>query len=541
MNIHLIGVGGTAMGNLAAMLKEAGHQVTGSDAALYPPMSDRLREWGIAARPFAPDNLDGCDLAIIGNVISRGNAEAEYVLNERIPYMSMPEALHHFFLRDKDVIVAAGTHGKTTTAFLMDHVLCEAAEPPGLFVGGLRADGQNGYRLSNSRYFVIEGDEYDSAFFDKGAKFLHYRPRYLILTSVEYDHADIYPSKALYRQSFERLLRMIPSKGLVAACISDAGVRIIIKKNNYARLAPYLGSAQKAALPHPERHGKKDLARLTKYKEEFGSLPKMFASKGRRVRFSGYGGEVAPFSMIGEHNMANAGGVLLVAEAQGLDEERVRSALRSFPGVLRRQQIRLEKQCHPEGGPKTHCIFVEDFAHHPTAVAKTIQAVASAWPDFRIHALYEPRSATSHRNVFQKEYVEAFLGADFVYITDIYNKKKVAKDKQLDVRRLLQEIEALRAKNRSNRKRKENYKKNKEPRSLSKKKKSGQGKTAFFAKTPEALLKKLEKNLLKTIRKNTNHGSKKKGDIILAMSNGSFGGIYPEIEQWLESLPSESK
>ncbi|MEQ9367168.1 MAG: Mur ligase domain-containing protein, partial [Leptospirales bacterium] len=221
MHIHLTGVGGVAMGNLAAMLKQSGHSVTGSDGPLYPPMSDKLRDWGIPVRAFDERNIrskDGgdVDLVVIGNAISRGNAEVEYVLNERVPYMSMSAALSEFYLKDKEVIVVAGTHGKTTTTFLIDHLLSAGGVSPGLFAGGVRGDGMDGWRVSpESPYFVIEGDEYDTAFFDKSAKFLHYRPRYLVVTSIEFDHADIYENERLYRRSFERLLRLVPSAGLV--------------------------------------------------------------------------------------------------------------------------------------------------------------------------------------------------------------------------------------------------------------------------------------------------------------------------------------
>ncbi|MCB1174735.1 MAG: UDP-N-acetylmuramate--alanine ligase [Leptospiraceae bacterium] len=525
MRIHLTGVGGVAMGNLAAMLKASGHDVSGSDQALYPPMSDRLREWGIKAREFDASNLKGVELCIIGNVISRGNVEAEAVLNQGLPYLSMSAALAEFFLKDKEVIVVAGTHGKTTTTFLMDHILTSADNPPGLFAGGLRADGMDGFRISDSRYFVIEGDEYDTAFFDKGPKFLHYKPRYLIVTSLEYDHADIYPDLAHYRQAFERLLRLVPSAGLVAACYGDVGVRKLLKKYDLAPVHWYASKSIRGPLDEPSAGSKKERSKPKGLKAQQGSL-KVFRRRGRQVQFSGYGATIDEFALIGDHNTANASACLLVAERLGLPEAVVAQALHTFPGVMRRQQIRSRIQTSgtaadsPEGrswmaetwrkpaaniqsDPKTterEIIFMEDFAHHPTAVEQTIQAVRKAWPRHRLHVLYEPRSATSHRSIFQTEYIKAFHKAHSVYLCDIYNKNKVSRRMQLDVRRLVREIQAERKKkNRS---------------------------SIFFAKDPEALLQCLANTFMP-------HAA---GDIILAMSNGSFGGIYPRLESWLASL-----
>ena len=227
------------MGNLAAMLKQSGHNITGSDNVLYPPMSTQLDKWGIRVSSFSGKKIKNADLFIIGNAISRGNPEAEYILNHRLNYMSMPGAISEFFLKEKKVIVIAGTHGKTTTAFLMDHVLSKTIGPPGFFAGGIRGDGMSGYRLSESPYFVIEGDEYDSAFFDKSSKFLHYRPYYLILTSVEFDHADIFENFKEYKRSFERLLRTVPSRGLVVACSENRGVKSVLKNYTFSPVKYY--------------------------------------------------------------------------------------------------------------------------------------------------------------------------------------------------------------------------------------------------------------------------------------------------------------
>ncbi len=481
MKIHLIGVGGAAMGNLASMLKEAGHTVTGSDTALYPPMSDKLRERGIAAYPFDAKNVRGVDLCIIGNVISRGNPEAEAVLNENIPYTSMAQAVSRFFLQGKNVIVVAGTHGKTTTTFLIDHILCESGETPGLFAGGIRADGQDGYRLSKSPYFVIEGDEYDTAFFDKASKFLHYRPRILVLTSVQFDHADIFKNTQEYRTAFRRLLRLIPSEGYVAACVDDAGVREVLSGYSLSEIGWY-GSARK------------------------GYSTETFQRNGREVEFP-YIGKVPDFALIGNHNTANALAAVLVAQKLNLPADRVKKALQNFPGVMRRQQIRACSKTSSEknsGG----VLLIEDFAHHPFAVRCTIQAVRQAYPGRTIHALFEPRSATSHRKIFQKAYESALSLADCVYLCDVFNKSKVSPELLLDVPRISSGI--LQKKNKKN----------------SDKKRNIQKYISVWTETPQALVNEFKEKFTRS----------QKGDVILVMSNGAFGGIYPELDRFVEAM-----
>jgi len=478
MRIHLIGVGGAAMGNLAAMLKTLGHQVSGSDHELYPPMSDRLREWKIDARPFDERNLAKAELVIVGNAISRGNPEAEAMLNRGLPYLSMPAALQEFFLRDKQVITVAGTHGKTTTTFLIDHLLSSGKHgAPGLFVGGVRADGMDGFRVSKSPYFVIEGDEYDTSFFDMHPKFLHYRPRYLALTSLEYDHADIYENERMYRRSFERLLRLIPSEGLVVACASDKGVRETLQGYELAPVE-YYASPRYAARLKSARTALQLAGGLYTYHR-----------RGRTVNFD-FPGPVDEFALIGEHNTGNALAAALIVRRLGLDEDTIAAGLSSFPGVLRRQQIRAEAPAGNGFGP---ALFMEDFAHHPTAVEATLAAVREAYPGRRVIALFEPRSATSHRKVFQRRYAKAFRKADEVWITDVFNANKVAPGERLDVRRLIREI--------------------------AEQKKS----RAHFCKDPADLLAKLAKSYKRS----------EQGDVILAMSNGAFGGIYSDLGQIL--------
>lgn len=465
MKIHLIGTGGAAMGNLAAMLKQSGHTVTGSDGPLYPPMSDRLKEWKIKVLPFDRKNVQKADLIITGNAISRGNIEVEETLNRNLRMTSMSAAIHDFFLTGRKVIVVAGTHGKTTTTFLIDHILSEAMpgkKRPGLFAGGIRADGHPGFRIPDqSEYFVIEGDEYDTAFFDKAAKFLHYRPYYLILTSVEFDHADIYENLKAYERSFRHLIRWVPSEGMIAACSDSAGVRRVLADYKLSPVAWY---------------GKRPMSdrKVTS-----------FTRSGRDVIL---GSLKAQPGLIGAHNTLNALAAVLVCRQAGLTDRQIRQGLESFPGVLRRQQVRFERG---------NILFMEDFAHHPTAVKETIAAVKEAYPKRTVYALFEPRSASSHRDQFRSGYEKAFQKADHVLISEVYNKKKVAESERLDVASLIKTIASRQ------------------------KKKDA---TAVYASGPEALLKQFKKNFRRSAQ----------GDVILAMSNGGFGGIYPEIETFLD-------
>ncbi len=466
------------MGNLAAMLKKKGHTVTGSDQNLYPPMSDRLREWGIEASPYSEKNIGKADLYIIGNAISRGNPEVEKILNLGLEYTSMAGAIREFFLKGKEVIVIAGTHGKTTTSFLMDHILSSSGTESGLIAGGVRADGMEGFRVpsAKAKYFVIEGDEYDTAFFDKHPKFLHYRPKYLILTSVEYDHADIYSDFEAYKTAFRRLLRIIPSEGLVSACRDDQGVMSVTENFSYSDIL-YYGTSRK------------------KVKKSSGDKLRGFSRNGTAVNFDGLG-EVKDFSLIGNHNTSNAMGAVNIALRIGIPPAEIIKALQTFPGVMRRQQIR-EKAVSSSG---SEIILMEDFAHHPTAVKATIDAVRDAYPGYRIHALFEPRSASSHRAVFQQDYTGAFAGADSVWISEVFNINKVNRSEKLNVKKIISDLKS-------------------------------QGKTAVYGKNPAELLDLFRKKI--RLAGSDSAGKHQRGDVILVMSNGAFGGIYPELDAFV--------
>lgn len=443
------------MGNLAAMLQEIGHTVTGSDHGVYPPMSIKLAEWQIEVKPFAAANIGHSDLYIVGNALSRGNPEVEAILRGNCPYLSLPQALYEFFLKGKEVIVVAGTHGKTTTTFLVHHILSEAGMSPGFFAGGVRADGHDGFAIGQGSAFVIEGDEYDSAFFDKASKFMHYHPHHLVLTAVEFDHADIFENPADYERAFARLLQLVPDNGLVVACKKDAGIARLLKNYKLAPVALYAEGTTSS-----------------------------FQIRGRTVYFQELDREIQ-FPLIGRHNARNACAAIAVARSLKIKDSVIVRALETFSGIRRRQEIHLETE---------HAVLIEDFAHHPTAVHETLSAVHEAWPDHRLIALFEPRSASAHLKLFQKEYAGAFGPAQDVYMTEVYNKKKVPAREMLQVRSIVASLKKSR-------------------------------KNAVFAPDPAGLLKILQKDLKKI--------ATEEKLAVVAMSNGSFGGIYEKLREML--------
>ena len=489
MRIHLTGIGGIAMGNLAIMLQQQGHKVSGSDAQnIYPPMSDKLRENKIRTHSFSKSNvLSNIDLYIVGNAISRGNPELETLLNKNYPYLSMPQALREFFLKDKQVIMIAGTHGKTTTSFLLDHILNSAGMRNGFFAGGIRKDGQDGFRVGNGKYFVIEGDEYDTAFFDKNAKFFHYHPYHLILTALEYDHADIYPNIESYMLSFTRLLRFIPEQGLLVACQSNPLLRKLLKGYKTSQLQYY---------------------KPTKY--QYGRHDFSFIKHSTN------------FALNGQHNQANALAASLMATHIGVPLKKIQIALETFEGVKRRMQIRWQSPTLTQKTiqkkakyPQQLITFIEDFAHHPGAVAASINAVRHAYKQRYLHVLFEPRSASSHRKLFQEQFLYSFEKADSVWLCELFNRQKVPPKDRLNVREMqkkLQQKIKKKALNASNMPLQQ----------------------ASYAPNPQVLLERFQKNLLE--KRSKQNDKRKNGDVILALSNGSFGGIYNKLESFLDKI-----
>ncbi len=448
------------MGNLARMLQELGHEISGSDHDLYPPMSDQLADWGMKVYSgFKAANVKGSDLVIIGNAISRGNPEVEEVLNSGMDYISMPEAISKFILKGRKVIVIAGTHGKTTTTFLLHHLLKEAGLSPGLFAGGIRKDGHAGFELGKGEYFVIEGDEYDSAFFDKSSKFLHYRPYILGLTALDFDHADIFSDIGAIQTMFRRLLMITPSKGKIF----------------YNEKASKLSEIA-AKFPHSRTEG-----------YSLGKSSSVFSCKKGKLSLQKENQEI-PSTLIGEHNAMNSELALRIAlEIAPSKKKEFLSGLNSFAGVKRRQDVLYSDE---------RSVLIEDFAHHPAAIQETVKAVKNAYPGFSIVSLFEPRSATSHRNVFQKEFAESFKGSSAAVIAEVFNLKKVPANVRLNVKKLVKDTETL-----------------------------SHVPVSVYAKEakdiPDILLKKIMKNPSEKIA-------------VLAMSNGSFGGIYSRLKEILE-------
>jgi UDP-N-acetylmuramate: L-alanyl-gamma-D-glutamyl-meso-diaminopimelate ligase len=419
--IHLVGVAGTGMGAFAGMLKAAGHEVTGSDQNVYPPMSDMLRAWAIPVlTPYDPANLDIVkpDLVVIGNVIRRVNPEATEVRARRLPQMSFPAALGAFFLRDRHSVVVTGTHGKTTTTALLGHVLAASGRDPSFLVGGVSRNYDASYRLGGGPHFVVEGDEYDTAYFDKGPKFLHYRPRTAILTSVEFDHADIFRDLPHYEAAFERFVRLLPPDGCLAVSAAYPNA-LRIARTSAARVVTY-GFPASSSDASGVDYVATDLVH--------GPAGARFAVL-ERDRALG----VATLPGGGAHNVENALGVVAAARALGLEFEEIARGLATFTGVRRRQEVRGEV-----GG----VVVIDDFAHHPTAVRATIAAIRARFPGRRLWAAFEPRSNTSRRRLHQEEYVEALAGAACVALKVPEPHDMVPADQRLDADRVVADLRA---------------------------------------------------------------------------------------------------
>jgi len=416
--IHLVGVAGTGMGSFAGMLKAAGYEVTGSDENVYPPMSDMLRTWGIpASSPYRPENLDAAkpDLVIIGNVIRRVNPEATAVRERGLKQMSFPAALGSLFLDRSHSVVVAGTHGKTTTSSMMAHVLVEAGKDPSFLVGGVTQNYSGNYRVGKGPHFVVEGDEYDTAYWDKGSKFLHYRPRTAILTSVEFDHADIFRDLPHYEATFEKFVRLIPQDGQLIVCAAYPNAVKLSREGCQGKLVTYVAKEGADADYTPRN------VSFSPAGARFGVV--------ERGQLLG----TVDLPMGGMHNVENALSVIAAARGLGLSFEELRKGLGTFSGVKRRQEIRGEP-----GG----IMVVDDFAHHPTAVRETIAAVHHRYPERRLWAIFEPRSNTSRRNIHQEDYAHAFTGAARASLKVPERHDKVPVDQELDVRKLVEDLKA---------------------------------------------------------------------------------------------------
>jgi UDP-N-acetylmuramate: L-alanyl-gamma-D-glutamyl-meso-diaminopimelate ligase len=405
-HVHLVGVGGTAMAALAGMLAARGFRVTGSDRELYEPTASLLNHSQVEIKTgFGAQSLEPApDLVIVGNVITRSNPEAEALLKTSIPYLSMSEALWHFFLQYKRVLMVAGTHGKTTSTSMIAHVLDDAGHDPSMMVGGVAKDFGSNYRLGNGRDFVIEGDEYDTAFFDKGPKFLHYRAKGAIITAVEFDHADIYRDLEHVKSSFRALVDQMDDSRILAVCADFPAALEVTEKARARKLTYGLKAGDFRAVD----------IRMAADGAHFS-----IARDGRRLI------DRVHLPIGGRMNVANALGVFVLLSECGLKADEIARGLKSFTGVVRRQEV------IGEAGGVT---VVDDFAHHPTAIRVTLEAVAERFSGHRILAAFEPRSNTARRNVFQEEFVLAFDRASKVYLAPVFFKDNdpIPDDQRLD-------------------------------------------------------------------------------------------------------------
>jgi UDP-N-acetylmuramate: L-alanyl-gamma-D-glutamyl-meso-diaminopimelate ligase len=401
-HIHLIGICGTAMASLAGLLQLKGHRITGSDKSAYPPMSDLLRSLGIPIlEPYSESNLDPApDLTVIGNALSRGNPEIERLLDERMPFTSMAALVREEFLRGRESLVVAGTHGKTTTTSMLAWIYQVASQDdaerePSFLIGGVAENFATSFQLRSTGTFIIEGDEYDTAFFDKGPKFLHYFPDALILTHVEFDHADIYADLEAVKTAFTRLVNLVPRRGLLIAFDGSENVTECISK----------------AFCRVERYG---------FSPDSDWQIRDLRYENGKTRWEIWqGGEMwleLGMQLAGEHNALNATAAAALASGRGIGRDAILNALASFKSVKRRLEVR---------DVIRGVTIIDDFAHHPTAIRETLRALRSAYPGARLWAVLEPRSNTLRRKVLEHELVESLRLADRVILSGVYQQQRI--------------------------------------------------------------------------------------------------------------------
>jgi len=463
-HIHLIGICGTAMASLAGMLKERGFRVTGSDAAAYPPMSDFLQSLGLAiSQPFAVENLSPQpDLVVIGNAISRGNVELERVLDQRIAFCSLPQLLHDEFLRGKEVLVVAGTHGKTTTTSMLSWIFEVAGTAPSFLIGGIAENFGRSFQLGSGKYFILEGDEYDTAFFDKGPKFLHYFPDAVILTSVEFDHADIYKDLDAVETAFKRLVNLVPRRGRVVAFDRGESVERCIAR----------------AFCPVERYGAGESAtwRVSNLRLATDRTSWSVVREGKKwADFE--------FSLAGEYNVWNATAAAAMAAGYGISPEVIAEALRTFKSVKRRLEVKAEVN---------GITIIDDFAHHPTAIAVTLNALRSRYPGRRLWAILEPRSNTLRRNVFQNDLATSLAIADEVVIANVFKSDAIPEAERLDIAAVAIHVGDL-------------------------------GRRARVIADVDSIVRLTAPEM-------------RSGDVIAILSNGGFGGIYQKLPERLKNV-----
>jgi len=413
-NIYIIAICGTGMASLAGLLKKAGYHVTGSDANVYPPMSTLLENAGIEIKSgYKKENItDDIDLVIVGNAVSKDHEEVLAVQAAGIPYISMPQALSRFFLEGRKSLVVTGTHGKTTTSSMLSWVFEACGQKPGFMVGGWLKNFDTNHKLPEGDWFVSEGDEYDTSFFDKDPKFLHYRPYAAILTSIEFDHADIYRDLDHIKESFRKFMEIIDPKGFLLVEFSDKNTKDVINK----------------AQCEVETYGFSENA-------DWQVADYRFADGHGQFTLKHNGKEVGRFHlpMIGRHNILNSAAVTAMALKCGLPADAVAKGLKEFKGIKRRQEV---------VGEKNGVTVIDDFAHHPTAIHLTLEGAKEAWPGHRVWAVFEPRSATSRRKTFEDSLPESFRLADQTIITDLFAPDKLKEEERLDPKKVVETIRA---------------------------------------------------------------------------------------------------
>ncbi len=470
-HIHLIGICGTAMASLAGMLKERGFEVTGSDAAAYPPMSDFLGGIGIpVAQPFEAKNLQPRpDLVVVGNAISRGNPELEELLDRRIPFCSLPQFLHDEFLRGKEVLVVAGTHGKTTTTSMLSWIFHSAGMQPSFLIGGIAENFGSSFHLGDGKHFIIEGDEYDTAFFDKGPKFLHYFPDAAILTSVEFDHADIYKDLDAVETAFKRLVNLIPRRGRIIAFDGATGD---------AAESPSLERCLQKAFCPVERYGAgpRSQWRITNLK--FDAQRTSWSVLHQGDPWADF-----EFALAGEYNVWNATAAAALAASYGITKEQIAAVLSTFQSVKRRLEVKAQVNA---------ITIIDDFAHHPTAIAGTLKALRQRFAGARLWAILEPRSNTLRRRVLQDDLAHGLALADEVVIAEVFRSEAIPVDERLDLTELAATIQK-------------------------------QGRRARLAADADSIVEMISPEL-------------RPGDVIAILSNGGFGGIYEKLPARLRTI-----
>jgi len=453
-HLYFMGICGTAMGSVAAAFRDSGYRVTGSDACVYDPMKSFLEGRGISILDgYRAENLAAdVDRFVIGNAQSRGNPEVEEVLRRKLPYVSLPELLREEVLRGRRNLVVAGTHGKTTTASLLAWLLEAAGLRPGFVIGGLPANFAEGARFTDSGLNVLEGDEYDSAFFDKRSKFIHYLPELLIVNNIEFDHADIFEDLAAVKRSFGHLVRLVPDNGLVLLNGDDANCLEVFAAEGHSP-AKRVGFGEGCD------------ARIAGV--EYGERSSVFVLEGERYE--------VPLN--GEFNVRNAAMAVTAARFAGAEPEALRAALLEFGGVKRRQEVR--------GTTASGITVVDDFAHHPTAIREAVRGLRRRFEGARLWAVFEPRSNTTRRKVFQEALPEALGSADAVCVAAVARAEQLAEGDRLDPEALMR---ALRA----------------------------GGKPAYYEPGADAIVERLK-------------AEAREGDVVLVFSNGGFDGIHDKL------------